>query len=127
MASNKGIYIKVSGVGELVRDLRKLGVDLTDLRDAFGEIAAEGERLAKMLAPVRTGHLRGTIKGRAERGYATIVATAVYAGPINYGWPKRNIRGSYFMQRADFRLRPTVNTILNAHIIAHIGQRGFAA
>ena len=36
------ISFKVTGLREVVRDLEAIGVEVEDLKDAFGAIAAEG-------------------------------------------------------------------------------------
>ena len=103
--------VKVAGLKELVRDLEKTGVQVADLRAAFTGIAAEARSLAVGFAPRRSGKLAGSIRGSAAKNYATVSAggaKAPYAAPINYGWPRRNIQGAGFMQKADAAMRPRV-------------------
>jgi hypothetical protein len=103
--------VKIAGLKELVRDLEKTGVQIADLKAAFGGIAEEARSLAAGFAPRRSGRLAASLRSSTAKNYATVTAggaSAPYAGPINYGWPKRNITGSGFMQKADASIRPRV-------------------
>ncbi len=98
--------IEVTGLDALIRDLDALGADIEGLQPAFAELASQGARLAAGFAPRRTGRLAGSIRGTGSAGKAEVTASAVYAGPINYGWARRNISGTGFMQAADAALHP---------------------
>jgi hypothetical protein len=103
--------LKVDGLKQLVRDLEATGVQVADLRAAFGGIAKEASSLAAGFAPRRSGKLAASIRGSTAKNYATVTAggsKVPYAAPINYGWTKRHITGSGFMQRADAAIRPHV-------------------
>jgi hypothetical protein len=105
------VPVNVDGLKKLVRDLEKAGVQVADLKVAFGSIAAEARSLAAGFAPRRSGRLAASIRSSTAKNYATVTAggaRAPYAGPINYGWPRRNITGSGFMQKADAAIRPRV-------------------
>jgi hypothetical protein len=120
-------FIRLSriGVDEIERDLRYVGLKLSDLD--FAGIANEGMRLAASFAPVRSGALRRSIKASKGKSRATIRAgskAVPYAGPINYGWYKRGIRASRFMQRADKEMRRTVPIELKRQIEHLIATRG---
>lgn len=109
--------VKVEGLTQTVRALEQLGVEVADLKDVMGEIAAEGARLASSFAPKRSGHLSGTIRGNKAKAKAIVIAGRArvpYAGAINYGWPRRNIRPALFMQRADKALAPRAVQMLEA-------------
>lgn len=103
--------VKVNGLKELVRDLEKAGVQVADLKATFGGIASEARSLAAGFAPRRSGKLAASIRSSTAKNYATVSAggtRAPYAAPINYGWPRRNIKGAGFMQKADAAIRPRV-------------------
>lgn len=103
--------MRVDGLRETVRDLEKAGLGVDDLKAVFGAIAKEARSLAVGFAPRRSGKLAGSIRSSAAKNYATVSAggaRAPYAGPINYGWPKRHITGAGFMQKADAAIRPHV-------------------
>lgn len=117
--------VRVTGLNSLVRNLHKMGVSLEDLREAFGKLAADAADLAADLAPRRTGRLAASIRGSRARNYAAVTAGSKrvsYAGVINYGWPKRNIEASRFMQRADMLMRPRATAEIQAAINRLIRQ-----
>lgn len=97
-------------MNKTVRALTKdFGVEVNDLKEVMAEIAAEGARLASSYAPKRSGKLAATVRGNKAKNKAQVIAGKAkvpYAGAINYGWPKRNIRAALFMQKADADLAP---------------------
>lgn len=118
---------RVEGLSGVVRALQDLGLDVDDLKDAFAEIAAEGAELAAGFAPRRSGALADTIRGNRAKSKAVVIAGRArvpYAGAINYGWPKRNITGAGFMQKADLALRGRVLDKLEEEITKKIRQKG---
>lgn len=121
--------VRVEGLNRLTRDLQALGLDIDDLKDAFADIADEGARLAAGFAPVRTGRLRSTIRGNRAKNKAVVAAgrgRTRYAGPINYGWPKRNIAPALFMQKADEAMQPKALARLDESITDAIHRRGLS-
>lgn len=93
------IRVEVTGAGRLAAALRSAAGDLTDLS---GPARVASERLGRDTAgraPVRTGRLRGAVRS-SHAGAAGWVwidrAAVIYAGPIYYGWPARNIRPNPF-------------------------------
>jgi hypothetical protein len=121
--------VRVTGLNEMVRDLEGLGVDLGDLKGAFGSIAAEGARLASSFAPRRTGALAGSIRGDRSKNKAVVTAgnaRVPYARVINYGWAARNIRAAHYLQRADDVLRPRAVSMLEDGIGEAIRRRGLS-
>jgi len=117
----------VDGIPQLQRALRGLAGDIEDLDDAFTRIADLAARTASSAAPRRTGRLAGTVRGIASKNKATVTAgsaTVGYAGPINYGWPRRNIRATHFMQRADPVINARAVGLLEADIDTAIRRRG---
>lgn len=121
--------VRVDGLRELVRDLEKAGVEVADLKDAFGSIAARAANLAAGFAPRRSGKLAASIRGTKAKNYAAVSAGSArvpYAAPVNYGWLKRNIAASEFMQRADDQMRPRVARDLETAIDKLIAGRKLA-
>ena len=95
---------------------RALNVEARGLREArigfaqFGDnydrrVTAEHRRIgrimqtsARILVPRRTGRLAASIKADANRWSSRLYSSAVYAGPIHWGWatrpnPERGWRG----------------------------------
>jgi hypothetical protein len=121
------MVVKVEGLNKVVRQLVALGTDVDDLKDGFAAIAAKGADLAAKLAPRRTGALAGTVRGNRAKNNATVTAGRAkvrYAGPINYGWPKRSIRANKFMQRADEQLQPQAVQMLEEALAQAIKRQG---
>jgi hypothetical protein len=119
--------VRVEGLTQLTKNLQALGLDLEDLKDAFGSIADQGARLASSFAPKRSGLLAATVRGNRAKNKAVVSAGRArvpYAGPINYGWPSRHIEASSFMQRADERMRPIALAALDKAINAKIQEKG---
>lgn len=127
MATSGGV--RVSGLRRLIAELEGLGLDVQDLKGAMAAVAAEGARYAAGFAPRRSGALAQSVRGNRGKNRAVVAAgrAAVrYAGPINYGWPKRNIAASGFMQKADMKMRPRALRLLEAEIRKSIVKRGLA-
>ena len=89
--------------------MQQVGVEVGDLKDVMGDIAAEGARLASSFAPRRTGRLAQSSRGNRAKSKAVVTggrARVPYAGAVNYGSERRGIRAALFMQRADAALAP---------------------
>ena len=121
------LRVQVDGTTALVRDLSRLGLRVSDLD--FRSIANQGMRLAAGFAPKRSGVLARSIKANKAKNRATIKAgnaRVPYAAPINYGWARRNIDPSNFMQKADAVLRRRVPAELERQINRAIRNRGMS-
>ncbi len=122
-----GVSVKVEGLNKTLTALQRAGVEVADLKDAMGAIAAEGARLASGFAPVRSGRLRNTIRGNKAKAKAIVIAGRAkvpYAGAINYGWPKRGIGPALFMQKADAQLAPRAVKMLETGLDRAIERAG---
>lgn len=125
---DRGGY-KVTGLREVVRDLKGLGLDVDDLKGAFGRIAAEGARAVERHIPRRSGRLAASVRGNRAQSKAVVTvgrAAVPYAGPINYGWPSRGIAPALFMQKADEEMRPKAVQLLEDEINHAIQKRGLS-
>ena len=121
------VGFKVEGLNQVVRDLQAIGADVDDLKDAFAGIASEGARVAVGFTPTRTGRLAGSTRGNRAKSKAVVTqgrAAVPYAGPINYGWPRRNIRPALQMQRTDQQMEPVAIQRLEDDINQAITRRG---
>ena len=126
MAAAEG-GVRVEGLKELVRHLQSLGVEVQDLKGVFGELSTRAAGAAASFAPHRSGKLAASIRGSKAKNYATVKAGGArvpYAGAINYGWRRRHIAPSGFMQRADAVVRPTVVPAIEQAINLAIAARG---
>lgn len=86
--------VEVDGLAALRRQLRALGDDLTDLKAANAAVGAFVANRAAPRAPRRTGRLAASTRAGRAAGAATVSAGGAavpYAGPIHWGWARRNI------------------------------------
>lgn len=121
--------VRVEGLRDLTRSLEAMGVDVVDIKNAFGSIAAKAASLASSFAPRKSGALQASIKGNRAKNAAIVKAGSArvpYAGAINYGWPRRNIPAAGFMQKADDQMRPHVAHDLEVAIERLIAQKGLS-
>lgn len=120
---------RVEGLTKLTRELTGLGLDVDDLKDAMATVASEGARLAAGFAPRKSGALASSVRGNRAKSKAVVSAgraAVPYAGPQNYGWPKRGITAKHFMQKADQAMRPRALSLLEQEIQKAIRKRGLS-
>ena len=80
-----------------------MGADLRDLTAVHREAADKGQGEARARVPRLTGALGKTIKSRVTETSARVEAGSrlvPYAGPIHFGWPRRNIEPQPFLYDA---------------------------
>ena len=100
--------IRVEGARRLRATMKRAGIDLQELKDAHREAA--DVVVGATRAPSRTGRLAGTVRPGATKTMAIVragYASVPYAGPIHWGWPKRNIRAQPFLSDAAQSSEPT--------------------
>lgn len=100
--ADKALY--VVGQKRFVQTMRKAGADMQELKEVNRRAAdiAKPEAVARVPRG-KTGRLAGSIRAGATQKAGIIRAgrkTVPYAGPINYGWPARNIRPRTFVNDA---------------------------
>lgn len=106
------IGVQVEGLSRVVRALQQAGVQVEDMRAAMSDIARSVMPIYQQQTPVRSGRLRGDYRPSNAKGVARLYvgrASIPYAGPINYGWPKRNIRARNFIARGDAQAAPVAH------------------
>jgi len=119
-----GYGVHVKGIRELQRNLRHLEEKelLKELRSEFKAIAALVAESAKQdpETPVMTGRLKKSIGAIASTTSASVKAgtdsRVAYAGPIHWGWEKRNIKANPFLMRAVKRNQDEIERIAEAGI-----------
>jgi hypothetical protein len=123
------VSVQVEGLKGFVRSLEKAGVEVDDLKDVFGAVAAEGAKVAAGFTPTDTGALRNTVRGNRAKNKAVVMfgkGRVKYAGPILYGWPKRNIVGSRTIAKTDDVLSRTAPQMLDQglnKVLADLGLK----
>lgn len=92
--------VKITNLRETVRDLERLGVEVEDLKEAFGAISRDVAAEASGIVPVASGALRASIRIARTKNKAVVragTAGTPYAAAINYGWPDRGIAPTEFL------------------------------
>lgn len=81
MASTVGVH--VSGLKETTRAMERAGVEVNDLKDVMGTVAAEAAETMRGFIPTRTGKLRDSTRGNRAKGNATVT---VGTKRVAYAW-----------------------------------------
>ncbi len=118
---------RVDGLARTLRQLKALGLEVDDLKAAFAAIAQEAADAITGRVPRKTGRLAGTVRGNRAQSKAVVRAgraAVPYAGPINYGWPKRGIAPALFMQQGEQDYTPQAVTRLEEELETQIRRKG---
>jgi hypothetical protein len=100
--------IKITGLSEVQRNLRKLSTDALDLNkteflETNKQVAEIVINESKKYVPFLTGALAAAIRNASTKKSAKVRAGNVavpYAGPIHFGWPSRSIKPNTFLYEA---------------------------
>lgn len=118
--------IRVVGLPRFLRTLQAAGVEVEDLKDTMAAVAAFAAAAVAAEAPKVSGDLSGSVRGNRAKGRATVTIgkgkTKLYAMPIHYGWPRRNIEPNLFGDRALQRIEPAVEAMLVAGYQAQLDK-----
>ena len=112
-----GPLVTVSGIHDTRRRLRKLEEKqlLNEMRRDFKGIADIVAQRAAAEAPTRSGRLARSTRGQANQTGASVksgtASRVQYAGPIHWGWPKRNIRKNQYIMRAVIHLQDEIERL----------------
>jgi hypothetical protein len=111
--------VEIKGLKKLVKGLKQFDTDLSDELKTVHKAAAEDvASTARGGVPTRSGRLKGSIRTgvTAKTGIVRSGKSAVpYAGPIHFGWKKRNIKPQPFLYDAlDKRRSDVVKRYLDA-------------
>lgn len=93
--------LNAKGLRTAASQFRAAGVDMQQLKGAYKKMAGVVKTNVGHVVPVKNGDLKRTIRASATQKSGVVRAgtkKVVYAGVINYGWPKRNIKAQNFMQ-----------------------------
>lgn len=80
--------VRIDGLKETIRSLEKLGVQVSDLKDALSKVSAPIVEDAKQLTPVRSGRLQASIRSSKAKNKAVIRAgtkSTAYASFVEFG------------------------------------------
>ena len=100
--------IKITGLSEVQRNLRKLSTDALDLNkteflETNKQVAEIVINETKKYVPFLTGALAAAIRNASTKKSAKVRAgnaAVPYAGPIHFGWPSRSIKPNTFLYEA---------------------------
>jgi len=122
--------VTVQGLREVVRGLERLGIDVSDIKNAFQKIGTKAVNQAKTNAPKQTGNLAGTIR-QSKRKNAVLLQAGYnsnrlkYAAVHEYGWPKRGIPAKSYMRDTVEQLGGYAAQELEQELASLIRKRGF--
>lgn len=112
--------VQVEGLSRVVRDLQRFGVEVSDLKEAFARIGEQVIPDYERFTPVGpTGRLRNDYRVSKAKSRTNLYvgrASIPYAGPINYGWPARNITPRNFIAKGDAVAGPKAQRSLEDEI-----------
>lgn len=121
-----GVTVKVDGVRQLRRTIKKAGGDLDDFAAANAEagriVVAEA---AAWVPHGLTGRLSGSIRAGAAKTNATVRAGSSgipYAGVQEFGWPARNIRPHPYLTTAAKATEPAWTEAYYARLEEIVGK-----
>lgn len=100
--------IKITGLSEVQRNLRKLSTDALDLNkteflETNKQVAEIVINETKKYVPILSGSLAAAIRNASTKKSAKVRAgnaAVPYAGPIHFGWPARSIKPNTFLYEA---------------------------
>ena len=119
MAGKPAARIQVTGAKELRAAMKAANADLKDWTAVHKRAAEPVQVTAQDIVPVLTGKLRGSIKVRATKTSARVIAgsgVVPYAGPIHFGWPAHNIAAQPFLWDAADVSTDDVTEIYNREV-----------
>lgn len=97
-----GVYIE--GLRETSRALEAAGVEVDELKDVMGSIAAEAADTMRGFIPEKSGRAKNSIRPNRAKGAAIVTlggARVPYINVLRYGWAARNISPNPFIERTD--------------------------
>lgn len=95
-----GLKVRLDGGRQLRAGLAEIEGGINDLKAAHREAADIAATASAALAPSVSGSLRRTIRAAGTKTAGVIRAgtkRVPYAGPIHWGWGRRNITGAFFL------------------------------
>lgn len=112
--------VHVDGVDRLKRTLRKAGHDVSQFKEANRAAASVVSGAATGTAPKgRTGKLAASVRAGATQKAGVVRAgrkSVPYAGPIHWGWPRRNITAQPFLSASARATESEWMAVYNKHI-----------
>ena len=104
--ADEGGTVQVVGADHLQDTMAKAATELGDLKAPSQAAGAMVLSAARARAPKRSGVLAGSLYLEPLDIGIAVEASAVYAGPIHWGWPARNIKAQPFLTEAGAATEP---------------------
>lgn len=119
-----GAAVTVKGGEQLAASLRKAGANIGRMTATSHKAATVVANRARVLCPVDTGALRGSIRSVHRLNAFEVVASEnlPYGAVQEFGWPAHNIRARYYMTGAARDTQPEVIRIYSEEIAKVIGE-----
>ena len=120
--------IEVEGLRRTVTQLKRFGARSEDLKAAFQRVGARAVLEGKAKAPKQSGALAATVKQSKRQNAVYIYAgkkAVPYAGPVHWGWPKRNITANPWLVKMAGDLEPYMREQLQRELRQLARQLGF--
>lgn len=95
--------VRVTGLRETVRDLQRIGIQVSDLTSVMHDVGSMVADAAKPLTRPKSGALAGNIRPSRTKTKAVVRAGGAripYAGVQHFGWAARNIRPKLYLYAA---------------------------
>lgn len=92
--------VEVVGADRLARTLHDAADELRDLTDVNTQAGDYIRARAAANAPRRTGRLASSLTVHVDKAAVTVESDLIYANPIHWGWPARNISAQPFLADA---------------------------
>jgi phage gpG-like protein len=122
--------VEITGLDELLRDLKRFGIEAADMKDVFGAISKEARTVMVGFIGSRSGALARSFRPSRAKNKAVVRGggkKVPYAGAVQWGWGRGNseyidgryatgIRGSFagqdFFSRTDVVMGPRAERML---------------
>lgn len=120
------VQVIVTGNDQVARAMGRLEDSTSDLSDPLGNVGERVVAEAQGYAPKLTGALAGSVHLERRPLSASIASGLPYSGVQNYGYPRRNIRPTYFLNRAADTKGDMAADLIAAEITANVRKAGLA-
>lgn len=118
--------VQVVGLKELSKAVKQMDPAARKaIRSAVKEAALDVAATAKQRAPKLSGRLAASIRAGATQSGSYVQAgsgSVQYAGPINFGWARHNIRSQEFMYSALAERADALGSIFEEEIEKALAQ-----
>lgn len=118
--------IRIDGINKVVRDLKRFGVEVADLKTSFNRIGNIVVKEAQSLTPTLTGRLAASIRASKTQNKAEVRAGGArvpYAGVQHYGG-YNGITGSFYLTKAIGNKQNEVINTMESELNSLIGRLG---